>query len=135
VLEQPSDGWHDTGDIVHIDEEGFIRILGRAKRFAKIAGEMISLTAVERIAEEIWPDNRHAVVAISDGRKGERLVLITDRDDADLAEIARWAKAHGTPALALPKRLLKIDAVPVLGSGKTDYVTLQKMAELDARAA
>jgi acyl-[acyl-carrier-protein]-phospholipid O-acyltransferase/long-chain-fatty-acid--[acyl-carrier-protein] ligase len=135
VLEKPSDGWHDTGDIVHIDEEGFIRILGRAKRFAKIAGEMISLTAVERIAEEIWPDNRHAVVAISDGRKGERLVLITDRDDADLAEIARWAKAHGTPALALPKRLLKIDAVPVLGSGKTDYVTLQKMAELDARAA
>ena len=133
VLEKPIDGWHDTGDIVHIDDEGYLRILGRAKRFAKIAGEMISLTAVERIAEEIWPDNRHAVVAVSDGRKGERLVLITDRADADLAEVTRWAKAHGTPALAIPKRLLKVAEAPVLGSGKTDYVTLQKMADLDAR--
>lgn len=135
VLEKPKDGWHDTGDIVHIDGEGFVRILGRAKRFAKIAGEMISLTAVERIAEEIWPESRHAVVAVADDRKGERLVLITDHSDAELTDLTQWAKTHGTPALAIPKRILKIEQVPVLGSGKTDYVTLQKIADMEARAA
>ncbi len=135
VVEAPKDGWHDTGDIVNIDAEGFIRILGRAKRFAKIAGEMVSLTAVERIAEEVWPDNRHAVIAVSDDKKGERLILITDRPDADVARLADWAKQHGTPVLAVPKKIVKVAAVPVLGSGKTDYVTLQKLAEIEARAA
>ena len=135
VVEAPKDGWHDTGDIVNIDAEGFIRILGRAKRFAKIAGEMVSLTAVERIAEEVWPDNRHAVVAVADDKKGERLVLITDRGDADVGSLTDWAKQHGTPILAIPKRIVKVAIVPVLGSGKTDYVTLQKLAETEARAA
>jgi len=135
VIEAPVDGWHDTGDIVNIDGEDFITILGRAKRFAKIAGEMVSLTAVERIAEEVWPDNRHAVVAVSDDKKGERLVLITDKGDADVTRLTNWAKANGTPVLAIPKKILKVEAVPVLGSGKTDYVTLQKLADIDARAA
>ncbi|MDV6329352.1 AMP-binding protein [Asticcacaulis sp. 201] len=135
VIEAPKDGWHDTGDIVNIDDEGFIRIMGRAKRFAKIAGEMVSLTAVERIAEEVWPDNRHAVVAISDDKKGERLVLITDKDDADVSRLTHWAKENGAPVLAIPKKILKVETVPVLGSGKTDYVTLQKLAEVDSKAA
>lgn len=135
VIDAPPDGWHDTGDIVNIDGEGFITILGRAKRFAKIAGEMVSLTAVERIAEEVWPDNRHAVVAVSDDRKGERLVLITDKGDADVTRLTNWAKANGAPVLAIPKKILTVEAVPVLGSGKTDYVTLQKLADIDARAA
>jgi acyl-[acyl-carrier-protein]-phospholipid O-acyltransferase/long-chain-fatty-acid--[acyl-carrier-protein] ligase len=132
VIEAPKDGWHDTGDIVNIDSEGFVTILGRAKRFAKIAGEMVSLTAVERIAEEVWPDNRHAVVAVSDDKKGERLILITDKGDADVSRLTNWAKENGTPVLAIPKKILRIETVPVLGSGKTDYVTLQKMAELAA---
>ncbi len=135
VIDAPKDGWHDTGDIVTFDEGGFIKILGRAKRFAKIAGEMVSLTAVERIAEEVWPDNRHAVIAVSDDKKGERLILITDKTDADVSRLASWAKENGTPALAVPKKILKVESVPVLGSGKTDYVTLQKLAEVDARAA
>ncbi len=135
VIEAPKDGWYDTGDIVNIDAEGFIRILGRAKRFAKIAGEMVSLTAVERIAEQVWPDNRHAVVAVSDDKKGERLVLITDKTDADASRLTDWAKQHGTPVLAIPKKILKVAAVPVLGSGKTDYVTLQKLADVESRAA
>jgi len=135
VIEAPKDGWHDTGDIVNIDAEGFVRILGRAKRFAKIAGEMVSLTAVERIAEEVWPDSRHAVVAVSDSKKGERLVLITDRPDADVNRLTEHAKKNGTPALAIPKKIVKVETVPVLGSGKTDYVTLQKLAEVESRAA
>lgn len=135
MIEPPKDGWHDTGDIVTFDDAGFIKILGRAKRFAKIAGEMVSLTAVERLAEEVWPDNRHAVVAVSDDKKGERLVLITDNSSADMARLADWAKENGTPALAIPKKILKVEAVPVLGSGKTDYVTLQKLAEIETKAA
>lgn len=129
VIDAPKDGWHDTGDIVALDEGGWIRILGRAKRFAKIAGEMVSLTAVERIAEEVWPDNRHAVVAVADDKKGERLVLFTDNGNAEASVLSDWAKEHGTPALAIPRKILKLEAVPVLGSGKTDYVTLQKLAE------
>lgn len=135
VIEAPQGGWHDTGDIVTFDEAGYIKILGRAKRFAKIAGEMVSLTAVERLAEEIWPDNRHAVVAVADDKKGEKLVLITDNSNADMSKLANWAKENGTPALAIPKKILKVETVPLLGSGKTDYITLQKLAEIEARAA
>ncbi|MFP1131374.1 AMP-binding protein [Asticcacaulis sp. W401b] len=135
IIEAPKDGWHDTGDIVSIDRHGCIRILGRAKRFAKIAGEMVSLTAVERLAEEVWPDHRHAVVSLADDKKGERLVLLTDHAAADLSTLSDQAKEKGVPALAIPKKLVKVESIPVLGSGKTDYVTLQKLAEVVANAA
>ncbi|GGZ37734.1 AMP-binding protein [Asticcacaulis endophyticus] len=135
VVDAPTDGWHDTGDIVNIDDEGCVHILGRAKRFAKIAGEMVSLTAVERIAEEVWPQSRHAVVAVSDDKKGERLVLITDNSTADVTTLTDWAKENGAPILAIPKKILKVNEVPVLGSGKTDYVTLQRLADIEVRAA
>ncbi|TIV94829.1 MAG: 2-acyl-glycerophospho-ethanolamine acyltransferase, partial [Mesorhizobium sp.] len=74
---QPLEGWHDTGDIVSIDREGFITIRGRAKRFAKIAGEMVSLGAVEMLVQSLWPEERHAAVAVPDKRRGERIVLVT----------------------------------------------------------
>ena len=123
------DGWLDTGDIVDVDDEGFITIRGRAKRFAKIGGEMVSLTAVEGIAGAVWPDNRHAVVAIADSRKGEKLVLVTDRENADSAELSAWARENGAPELAVPKKIIKVTEILVLGTGKTDYVSLQKMVE------
>jgi acyl-[acyl-carrier-protein]-phospholipid O-acyltransferase/long-chain-fatty-acid--[acyl-carrier-protein] ligase len=134
AIEPLKDGWHDTGDIVAIDDEGYIEILGRVKRFAKIGGEMVSLTAVEGLASAVWPEARHAVVSIPDSRKGEKLVLVTDRKDADVARLAEWAREHGAPELAVPKKILRVAEVPTLGTGKTDYVAIQQMVELDKAA-
>ena len=82
-------GWYDTGDIADIDDEGFITILGRAKRFAKIGGEMVSLTAVEELASLTWPNMNHAAVAVHDARKGEKVILITDHENAERKTITR----------------------------------------------
>ena len=121
-------GWHDTGDVVDVDDEGYVRILGRVKRFAKIGGEMVSLNAVEAYAQAIWPHNTHAAVAIPDSRKGERIILFTDSPHAKSEDMIAWAKANGASELAMPKKVVPIDDIPVLGSGKTDYVVLQRMA-------
>jgi len=134
AIEPLAGGWHDTGDIVEIDPEGYVCILGRAKRFAKIGGEMVSLTAVEGLASAVWPEARHAVVSVPDSRKGEKLVLVTDRKDADVARLAEWARSHGAPELAVPKKIVRVGEVPVLGTGKTDYVAIQQMVELDKAA-
>ena len=135
VIEPLAGGWHDTGDIVAIDADGYVAILGRVKRFAKIGGEMVSLTAVEGLASAVWPEARHAVIAVPDSRKGEKLVLVTDRKDADSSRLAQWAREHGAPELAVPKKILRVAEVPVLGTGKTDYVAIQKMVETEANAA
>src|SRR6185295_12474180 len=94
VLIPPEEGWHDTGDIVTIDEQGFIAIKGRAKRFAKVAGEMISFAAVEALAAELWPNALSAVAAVPDARRGERLILVTQQKDATRAEFQAFAKAN-----------------------------------------
>ena len=134
-LEPLADGWHDTGDIVDIDAEGYITILGRVKRFAKIGGEMVSLTAVEGMAGGVWPTGHHAVVAVPDSKKGERLVLVTDVEGAESARLTEWARDNGAPELAVPKKIIKVDTIPVLGTGKTDYVTIQKMVEDELKRA
>ena len=131
VIEPLPGGWHDTGDVVAMDQEGVVRILGRVKRFAKLGGEMVSLLAVEEMLGKLWPTGRHAVVSVPDARKGERLVLFTEQADADVGAIAAFARAEGAPELAVPKKIVRVDEVPVLGSGKTDYVSLQKLAEQD----
>jgi acyl-[acyl-carrier-protein]-phospholipid O-acyltransferase/long-chain-fatty-acid--[acyl-carrier-protein] ligase len=125
----PNDGWYDTGDIVAIDEDGFIAIRGRLKRFAKIGGEAVSLAVVENIASALWPDNNHAAVALPDGRKGEQIVLVTDAADARRIDMVGWAQNHGVTELALPRRVMLVDTIPKLATGKTDYVAVQKMAE------
>jgi acyl-[acyl-carrier-protein]-phospholipid O-acyltransferase/long-chain-fatty-acid--[acyl-carrier-protein] ligase len=124
AIESPPEGWHDTGDIVAIDPQGFVTIKGRAKRFAKIGGEMISLAAVETLAAGLWPDAPSAVAAVPDARKGERLVLLTQRKDATRADFQAYAKAHGASDLMVPSEVLVVEKVPVLGSGKLDYVAV-----------
>ncbi|HEY3694796.1 AMP-binding protein [Phenylobacterium sp.] len=132
AVEPPADGWHDTGDVVSISEDGWVKILGRVKRFAKIGGEMVSLTVAEDLATAVWPDSRHAVVSLPDPKKGERLVLVTDRPGADPASLVAHAQAVGAPEIAVPRKIIRAAEIPVLGTGKTDYVAVQRMAEADA---
>lgn len=129
VIEAPKDGWHDTGDIVSIDEDGFISIRGRVKRFAKLGGEMVSLTVVENCATSVWPDHMHAAAALPDARKGEQVVLLTDNPKADRADLVAFYRSHGVSELAIPRKILHVASIPVLGTGKTDYGSVQKMAE------
>jgi acyl-[acyl-carrier-protein]-phospholipid O-acyltransferase/long-chain-fatty-acid--[acyl-carrier-protein] ligase len=105
-----------------------MRIVGRAKRFAKIAGEMISLGAVEDLAARAWPGHIHAVVALPDPRKGEQLVLLTDCSEAGRGDLLAAAKAAGVSELAVPRQILTVAAVPLLGTGKTDYPAIARLA-------
>jgi acyl-[acyl-carrier-protein]-phospholipid O-acyltransferase/long-chain-fatty-acid--[acyl-carrier-protein] ligase len=127
VLDPPAEGWHDTGDIVTIDEQGFVAIKGRAKRFAKVGGEMISFAAVETLAAELWPQAPSAVVAVPDPRKGERLILATEKKDATRSEFQAFAKANHASDLMIPGEVWVLDKMPMLGSGKVDLVALAKL--------
>ncbi len=135
VLERPPHGWHDTGDIVLIDDQGFIKIQGRAKRFAKVGGEMVSLAAVEMVAADEWPDAVCAVVAVPDARKGERLLLYTQKKDATRGDIAALVRARHLSELMVPAEVIYMEKLPMLGSGKVDLLTLQKMAKEKAETA
>jgi acyl-[acyl-carrier-protein]-phospholipid O-acyltransferase/long-chain-fatty-acid--[acyl-carrier-protein] ligase len=128
VVEPPADGWHDTGDIVEIDLSGYVTILGRAKRFAKVAGEMVSLSAVEEWASALWPDAGHAALALPDVRKGERVVLLTSQPSVTRADFAAYIRARGLPEVATPAGLIYVPAIPVLGTGKTDYGAVKEIA-------
>ena len=107
-------GWYDTGDIVHIDDDGFIWIMGRTKRFAKIAGEMVSLAAVEEFVQRTWPRKHHAVFSFADARKGEELILLTDYSDARLHALLERARAEGVSAITVPKKILITRSIPLL---------------------
>jgi len=128
VIEAPPDGWYDTGDIVKVDDREFVTILGRAKRFSKIAGEMISLSSVEAKVKQAFPDHEHAVVAVPDLKKGEQLVLFTTDSELNRDRLMRGMKESKTVELMIPKTVIALKELPVLGSGKTDYLSLNRMA-------
>ena len=121
TIEPPKDGWHDTGDIVTIDDDGYLIIRGRIKRFAKIGGESVSLTVVENCANALWPDHSHAAIAMPGERKGEDIVLLTTNPEAQRSDFVIWVQTHGVPELAVPRRIVYAPEIPVLGTGKTDY--------------
>ena len=129
VLEPPEEGWHDTGDIVTIDEQGFVAIQGRAKRFAKVAGEMISLSAVEALASELWPNVPSAVVAVPDARRGERLILVTQQKNATRAEFQAFARSKHASDFMVPSDVWTVDKLPMLGSGKVDTLSVADLVK------
>ncbi len=134
VLEPPHDGWHDSGDIVTIDDQGFITIKGRAKRFAKVGGEMVSLAAVEMLAAELWPTSVSAVTAIPDARKGERLVMVTNKHGATRSDFIAYARGKHAAELMFPAEIIVLDKLPMLGSGKVDQLAIDKFVREQAAA-
>ena len=134
VLQPPPDGWYDTGDIVDIDPEGFITIKGRVKRFAKIAGEMVPLGGVEELAGKAYPKSAHAVVALPDAKKGERLVLVTEQVDAQRSHLTATARDMGLPEIFVPRSILHVKSIPLLGTGKIDYVEAARLCSLSDSA-
>jgi acyl-[acyl-carrier-protein]-phospholipid O-acyltransferase/long-chain-fatty-acid--[acyl-carrier-protein] ligase len=119
-------GWYDTGDIVHVDDEGFLSIRGRSKRFAKVSGEMVSLTAVEQMASNAWPDAHHAAISLPDAKKGEQVILLTTQKQATINELATASK--GVAQILMPKKILIVDSIPVMATGKINYIAVTELA-------
>ena len=121
-------GWYDTGDIVDIDESGFVTIVGRLKRFSKISGEMVSLTAIEEaLSGAFGPMKETAIMAIPNERKGEKLVLVTNSKDADLKRVRDILREKGFSDLTHPREIIYMKEIPKLGTGKPDYVKLKEI--------
>jgi acyl-[acyl-carrier-protein]-phospholipid O-acyltransferase/long-chain-fatty-acid--[acyl-carrier-protein] ligase len=135
VIVPPADGWYDTGDIVDIDEDGFVWIKGRFKRFAKIGGEMVSLAAVEEVVIALWPGRPQAVIALEDETRGEKLVLVTDEPSPDLQRLWRAQKEAGQPELYFPRQFIFLPEIPLTPLGKINMPKLIEAARLAAAAS
>ncbi|WP_398313932.1 bifunctional acyl-ACP--phospholipid O-acyltransferase/long-chain-fatty-acid--ACP ligase [Zoogloea sp.] len=133
VLQPPAspagDGWYETGDVVDISDEGFVKIVGRVKRFAKVAGEMVSLEAVEKLAASASPAAAHAASTQPDSARGETILLFSTDPALNREQLQAAARSGGWPEIAVPRRIITVDALPLLGTGKIDYVTLKQWAE------
>lgn len=125
----PCEEWYHTGDLVEADADGYLTIQSRLKRFAKIGGEMVSLNLVEELAAQCFGHSDFATVTISDARKGERILLYTTDETAKLDRLRAYLAEKQFSPLLLPSSIRWTKALPLLGSGKTDYVTLKQMAE------
>ena len=128
-------GWHATGDIVEVDADDFVHIRGRLKRFAKIAGEMVPLDVVEQIAAVAAPGFGHAAATRADAAKGEALVLFSTSPALEREQLAAAARRLGAPELAVPRDIRHIESIPLLGTGKTDYVRVRELVQATAAAS
>jgi acyl-[acyl-carrier-protein]-phospholipid O-acyltransferase / long-chain-fatty-acid--[acyl-carrier-protein] ligase len=123
-------GWYDTGDIVEMTESGFVKIVGRLKRFSKVSGEMISLTAIEEaLAGEVGERQLVAVVGVPEERKGEKLIVVTNSEELDMGRVRTSVKSRGLSELAVPRAIIYIKDIPRLGTGKVDYLKLKEILQ------
>lgn len=129
VVIPPPGGWHDTGDIVSMDDDGFITIHGRGRRFAKIGGEMVSLAAIEMLTSSLWPESRHVVISIPNARKGEQLILLTEEKDSSVEQLRERARQQGFPDLWVPKSIVVVEKIPISGIGKIDLAAAAAMVQ------
>ncbi|MGN5650742.1 AMP-binding protein [Bacillus sp. Brlt_9] len=125
----PCDEWYNTGDIVNIDKDGYIKIVARLKRFSKVAGEMVSLNKVEELALSCFGDSGFYAVSVPDTRKGERIILFTTSQGATEKELKKFIKQKKISSLYIPYKMEKIASVPLLGSGKPNYRELEDLAK------
>jgi acyl-[acyl-carrier-protein]-phospholipid O-acyltransferase/long-chain-fatty-acid--[acyl-carrier-protein] ligase len=126
---EAGEGWYETGDVVSIDDDGFVSVIGRVKRFAKVAGEMVSLEVTEKIATEVSPAAKHGATTQPDSARGEAIVLFTTDTALTHEKLVEAAKALGISEIAVPQKILTVESLPLLGNGKTDSVTLKHLAE------
>jgi acyl-[acyl-carrier-protein]-phospholipid O-acyltransferase/long-chain-fatty-acid--[acyl-carrier-protein] ligase len=133
ILKPPAsvagEGWYETGDVVSIDDDGFVSIVGRVKRFAKVAGEMVSLEVVEKVATLAAPAALNAASTQADGARGEAIVLFTTDKLINREALVESARKLGVPEIAVPRKIIRVDSLPLLGTGKVDYVSLKRLAE------
>ncbi len=125
----PCGEWYNTGDIAEIDKDGYIRIIGRLKRFAKIAGEMISLNKVEELALECFGESVFYVVSIPDTRKGEQIIMFTTKSKVSSRDFKKFIKSKKMSLLYMPSDIKYVEEVPLLGSGKPNYWALENLAK------
>ena len=121
-------GWYDTGDIVELDDDGFIAIIGRQKRFAKIGGEMVSLATIENFVQDTWPEFEHVAVALEDLQRGEQIVLLTTKVDLQRSELIEAGRKRGLAPIYFAKKVFYIDEVPHLPTGKINHSSLKQLA-------
>jgi len=131
------DGWYDTGDVVSVDAEGYLHIRGRLKRFAKVSGEMVSLSAVEDALAGAFPQHglrcQVAVITRPDEGKGEALIAVTNEPKLTLDEIRDVIKAKGLTNLSTPREIKTVKEIPKLGTGKVDHRGLQALMEAESK--
>ena len=140
VLVPPQDGWYHTGDVVEVDEIGFMTIKDRIKRFATIGGEMVSLRAIENMLCKMFEGQDefcYGVVAVPHENKGEQIIVATNNKDLTIDRLREFIKTNGYPELYLPRVILYRESIPTSATGKVDNVTLKKevLAELNTAQA
>ena len=121
------DGWYDTGDVIATDDDGVLTVVGRVKRFAKIAGEMMSLDMIEDVARSASPEHLHGVVLRTDPASGETTVLFTTDPELTRSHLVHAARKMGCPDLAVARQIIWMQDIPILPTGKTDYVSLETL--------